>query len=242
MSIQMNETSRPSPAHTIQTGSSDLKASKSPAATAMLLPGVIIAICVLVEAIFQIANLGLIDHPRLRAEVLEYLAFWPGLLRSWQANYPLQPYAMFFSYGFLHGGLLHLLLNMVTLYSLSKAVIQRVGTVKFLALYTVAILGGAVGYWLLTSSLRPMVGASGALFGLAGAIVAWDYLDRYLFSEGLLPVLRTVLFLIGLNLALWWAMDGQLAWETHLGGFVAGWIMAMLLDPTGRPPPESDAQ
>lgn len=88
-----------------------------------------------------------------------------------------------------------------------------------------------------------MVGASGALFGLAGAIVAWDYLDRFLLSEGLWPVLRTVLFLVGLNIALWWAMGGQLAWETHLGGFVTGWVMAMLLDPRGRPmddPPPTD--
>ena len=37
-----------------------------------------------------------------------------------------------------------------------------------------------------------------------------------------------------LNLLLWWAMDGQLAWETHLGGFLAGWVMALLADPRPR--------
>lgn len=203
----------------------------------MAAPLVIIGLCVLVEGVLQLANLGLVDHPRLRASVVENLGFWPGLLGNWRPNYTGQPYLMFITYGFLHGGLLHLVLNMVTLYSLSRAVMQRVGTGKFLLLYAAAIIGGAIGYWLLTSSLTPMVGASGALFGLAGAIVAWDYLDRFLLSEGLWPVLRTVLFLIALNIALWWTMDGHLAWETHLGGFVIGWIMAMLLDPRGRPMP-----
>ncbi|MDD9718163.1 rhomboid family intramembrane serine protease [Dinoroseobacter sp. PD6] len=217
--------------------------ANSPAQVSMIAPLVIIGFCILVEGILQLANLGMIDHPRLRAEVVEYLGFWPGLLGTWRPNYAGQPYAMFFTYGFLHGGLLHLVLNMVTLYSLSRAVIDRVGSGKYLLLYAATIIGGAIGYWLLTSSLRPMVGASGALFGLAGAIVAWDYLDRFLLSEGLWPVLRTVLFLVGLNIALWWAMGGQLAWETHLGGFVTGWVMAMLLDPRGRPmddPPPTD--
>jgi membrane associated rhomboid family serine protease len=207
----------------------------------MAAPIAVIVLCVTVELLLQVANMGLIDRPRLRAEVVEYFGFWPGLLGSWRPNYSVQPYTMFLTYGFLHGGFIHLALNMATLYSLARAVIQRVGPTKFVLLYAGSILGGALGYWLLTSSLRPMVGASGALFGLAGAIVAWDYLDRFLLSEGLAPVLRTVLFLIALNLALWWAMDGQLAWETHLGGFVSGWVMAMLLDPRGRPRPEPPA-
>lgn len=201
----------------------------------MVVPIALIVICVSVELVLQLESFGLFDRPRLRAEVVEYFGFWPGILGTWQPNYSLQPYTMFLTYGFLHGGLLHLVLNMVTLYSLARAVVMRVGTAKFFLLYIGTILGGALGYWLLTSSLRPMVGASGALFGLAGAIVAWDYLDRFLLSEGLLPVARTVAFLVALNLALWWAMDGQLAWETHLGGFVSGWIMAMLVDPRGRP-------
>ena len=77
-----------------------------------------------------------------------------------------------------------------------------------------------------------------SLVGLAGAIVSWDYVDRFTIKVGLWPVLRAVLLLIALNVALWWAMDGLLAWQTHLGGFVAGWIVALLLDPTGRSGPE----
>ncbi|MEL7152048.1 MAG: rhomboid family intramembrane serine protease, partial [Pseudomonadota bacterium] len=149
-------------------------------------------------------------------------------------NYTLQPTAMFATYAFLHAGLWHLALNMVTLWSLASPVIARVGQVKFLTVYALSVLGGAVGYALLTTSFRPMVGASGALFGLAGALLAWDYLDRFLRDQGLWPVARAALLLIGLNIALYYAMGGVLAWQTHLGGFVAGWIAALLVDPRGR--------
>jgi membrane associated rhomboid family serine protease len=46
-------------------------------------------------------------------------------------------------------------------------------------------------------------------------------------------VAQAVLFLAGINLVLWWAMAGQLAWEAHLGGFVAGWVLGRLLDRPG---------
>ena len=128
----------------------------------------------------------------------------------------------------------HLIVNMITLGSLGPLVVNRVGSVKFLIIYLVAVFGGAVGYALLSDSFRPMVGASGALFGLAGAILAWEYIDRFTFSERLWPVLRAVAFLCVLNIVLYYAMDRLLAWEAHLGGFAAGWIAAMLVDPRSR--------
>ena len=110
---------------------------------------------------------------------MRYGGFWVGLLQSWTPNYPSQPYLMFLTYGFLHGGLLHLVVNMVTLWSLGHAVIDRVGTRGFVLLYAASLLGGAAGYALLASTLAPMVGASGALFGLAGGLLAWGYVDRF---------------------------------------------------------------
>ena len=95
-------------------------------------------------------------------------------------------------------------------------------------------MGGAAGYALLSDSFSPMVGASGALFGLAGAILAWDYVDRFALQDRLWPVARAVALLIALNVALYFAMGGMLAWEAHLGGFVAGWIAALLIDPVAR--------
>jgi membrane associated rhomboid family serine protease len=191
----------------------------------------LVAICAGVEAILLMADLGLLGDPRLRQKAYEWAGFWPGLLQGWRPNYPGQGAAMFATYGFLHGGPLHLAVNMVTLWSLGGAVLDRVGSWGFIVLYTASLLGGAAGFGLLAETFRPMVGASGALFGLAGGLLAWNYIDRFTFRESLWPVVRIVLFLVAMNVAMWWALDGQLAWETHLGGFVMGWITALLIDP-----------
>ena len=191
----------------------------------------LILLYVAIEAVLWLGDRGVIGIPRLRQTAYEYGGFWPGLLGSWKPNYPGQKWAMFLSYGFLHGGPWHLAVNMVTLWSLGRAVIDRVGGRGFAGLYGAAMLGGGVGFGLLAPDLRPMVGASGALFGLAGGLLAWTYVDRYTLRERMWPIGRAVLLLVGLNVVLWWAMDGQLAWQTHLGGFVAGWIAALLIDP-----------
>lgn len=195
---------------------------------------VLIGVCVAIEAILQLGDTDAFGIPRFRERVYEFGGFWPGLLDDWRPNYALQPWIMFLSYGFLHAGLWHLGLNMVTLFSLGRAVIGRISGWSFILLYTVSILGGGIGFALLSDSYRPMVGASGALFGLAGAILAWEYVDRFTLHERLWPVARAVLLLAALNLALYYAMDRLLAWEAHLGGFVAGWILALLIDPSPR--------
>ena len=203
-------------------------------ARGMFLLFTLIAISVVIEIVLQMGDLGLIGIPRFRELVYEYGGFWAGLLNDWRPNYPFQKWTMFLSYGFLHAGLMHLTLNMITLFSLGRIVIDRIGGAKFTLLYAVAILGGGIGFALLSNTYRPMVGASGALFGLAGAILAWEYVDRFSLQRRLWPVARAILFLVLLNVALYFAMDRLLAWEAHLGGFVAGWIMALLIDPRGR--------
>jgi len=101
-----------------------------------------------------------------------------------------------------------------------------------------AVLAGALIFGLLARSTQPMVGASGGLFGLAGAVLAWSYIDRFNAQLRLWPVAWMILFLIALNLVLWWAMDGLLAWQTHLGGFIGGWVAALLINPRPQQLPE----
>jgi len=194
----------------------------------------LIGTCTAIETTLTLADLGLLQQTRLRQAAYEWAGFWPGLLQGWRPNYPGQTVAMFFTYGFLHGGPVHLIVNMVTLWSLGLAVLDRVGPRGAAVLYCAALLGGAVGFGVISDTFRPMVGASGALFGLAGGLLAWNYVDRFTSREALWPVARIILFLIAMNVAMWWALDGQLAWETHLGGFIAGWITALLIDPRGR--------
>lgn len=191
----------------------------------------LLVICVAIELVLTAADFGLIATPRLRGLVYENAGFWPGLLRGWTPNYPGQSLLMFITYGFLHAGLVHLGVNMLTLVSLGIAIVAHVGQKRFAVIYAASLVGGALGFGLLADTLQPMVGASGALFGLAGAQVQWLYADRRARGDAIWPVVRIVLYLAGLNLVLWWAMNGHLAWQTHLGGFISGWIAARLLSP-----------
>ena len=196
----------------------------------------LLGICTTIELALLAADLGLIGLPRLRATAYEYGGFWPGLLQDWRPNYAAQPALMFVTHGFLHGGPLHLAVNMLTLASLGPLVAERTGEWRYLGLYVTSILGGAAGYAVLAPGLVPMVGASGALFGLAGAIVVAEFVERRALGEPLAPVARMIALLILLNAVLWWAMAGHLAWQAHLGGFLAGAAASLIL---GRDAPAS---
>lgn len=200
---------------------------RSPLSAALAPHGMLIAIlvaCVGIEAVLQGADFGLWGTPRWRAIAYQNGGFWRGLLDNWRPNYAAQPVTMFASYGFLHGGLAHLLVNMITLVSLGRSVTGRVGQWRFALIYALSLLGGAAGFAVLSVAVQPMVGASGALFGLVGALASWEYTTRQRAREGLGPVLRVIGLLVVLNIVMYWAMAGNLAWETHLGGFLAGWF------------------
>ena len=196
----------------------------------------LITICCVIEGALSLGDLGFIGFAHMRSLVYDYGAFWPGLLNNWTPNYAAQPYAMFVTYSFLHSGLVHLAVNMITLWSLGRAVLDRASQGSFVVVYVGASLGGAAVFAVLAPGLRPMVGASGSLFGLLGAILAWEYIDQYADRGDRWHVAKVVMLLAGLNLVLWWAMDGQLAWQAHFGGFITGWIAAFLI---GRKPLEN---
>ncbi len=195
----------------------------------------ILAICVFIEAMAQLSDHDLIAVRYFRQGVYYYGGFWPGLLGDWRPNYPAQPALMFLTYGFLHLSASHLFVNMCLLIILGSMVSERAGQWRYAAIYMISLLGGAVGFGFLTSGLVPMVGASGALFGLAGAVVAWEYIDRRREAEPLAPLAFFIAFFIALNVLHWWVMNGQLAWQTHMGGFLAGFAAAMYF---GRPRPD----
>ena len=194
----------------------------------------ILVLCALPELFFLAASGGIVDLPRARAMAYDSFGFWAGLLGNWQPNYVLQPYVMFLTYGFLHAGLLHFTVNMLALVSLGGPVAQAIGSRRFLVLYVLLLIAGALGFALWPDVGLPMVGASGALFGLAGLLLAWDLRYRLRAGRALGPVMRSLAVLMGMNLVLWLAMGGHLAWQTHLGGFFAGWAAAWFVQPNPR--------
>lgn len=195
----------------------------------------LVALCCVAESLLLLGDADIIQQVRLRSTVYENGAFWPGLWRDWRPNYIVQPYTMFVTYAFLHGNLTHLALNMITLVSLGRGVVERVGNRRFLAIYAASATGGAGTYAFLSSSGAPMVGASGALFGLAGALLAWIWEDSPTLRDSLASVGKVVALLIAINVVMYVGLDGRLAWETHLGGFIAGWIAGIALDRSDAP-------
>ncbi len=123
---------------------------------------------------------------------------------------------------FLHGGITHVLFNMWALYIFGPALEHRFGSVSFASLYLASGLGGSALYQAVGRDVFA-VGASGAIFGLMGALLASAYRQR--FSPAGRAVFSQLLLLLGINLALPLIVP-NIAWEAHVGGLVAGVVIA----------------
>lgn len=193
-----------------------------------------LAIPVAVELTLQASDADLIGSARWRAMAYQFGAFWPGLLDNWRPNYAAQPWTMFVSYLFLHTGLWHLAGNMMTFVMLFAGLKGRIGGRRLAVIYLASALGGAIGFAMLGTEYRPMVGSSGALFGL---VAAWRWQDWCPGNPGGFRAwmfLRDCAGLTLLNVLMWITEGGALAWEAHLGGFVAGFLtVALWLRPAG---------
>ncbi len=185
------------------------------------------AMLALPEAVLTGADLGLWGSVRWRPLAYAYGGFWAGLLHGWRPNFAAQPWTMFASYGFLHAGPLHLAGNLLALAWLARLLRPRLAMGRIVLVYAVAALAGAAMFGLLSRQVAPMVGASGAVFGLAGAwVVAEAREQRGRGRPWLGRAAAICLILAALNLLQWWAEAGRLAWQAHLGGFLAGAVLA----------------
>jgi len=119
---------------------------------------------------------------------------------------------------FLHANLTHVLFNMWALYLFGPALERRFGSVSFAAIYLAAGLSGGSLYHLF-GRLDPAVGASGAIFGLMGALLAATYRQRH--TPAGRAVFSQLMLLLLINLTLPFVIS-NIAWEAHLGGLVAG--------------------
>jgi membrane associated rhomboid family serine protease len=121
---------------------------------------------------------------------------------------------------FLHYGPLHLLLNMYSLYFAGSILEQVIGRWRFLLLYLGSGIAGSAGALLVTPN-SITVGASGAIFGILGALFV---LER----RGLLHSGGQIAGLIVLNLVFTFAVAG-ISIGGHLGGLVGGVVLMLLL-------------
>lgn len=156
------------------------------------------------------------------------------------------PLLTVFSSMFLHGGWLHLAGNMLYLWIFGDNIEDRLGSLRFLLFYlacgAAAVFAQAMPA---PESVVPMVGASGAISGVLGAYLLWFPRARVLVLVPFGFVLQAIRLPAVWVLGLWFLVqllsslaapegEGGVAFRAHLGGFVAGLLLAPLFL-LGRP-------
>lgn len=165
-----------------------------------------------INAIVLLLMLTLLTSP----ELANALAFNPqtALTRPWS----------FVTYMFVHGGLLHLAVNMWMLFLFGSAVESRMGSRGFLVFYLYCGVGAAIFSLALSGILHvgPFIGASGAILGVAVAFaIFWPDAEMLIFPLPIPLKARTlVIILIGLDVAMGLIYRGndQIAHVAHVGG------------------------
>jgi len=131
---------------------------------------------------------------------------------------------------FVHANIWHILANMVTLFFFGSFLCRLIGSRNFLITYFGGGILGSILYLLLGNPYTVAVGASGAIYALAGALVV------------MMPNLRVLLYFI-IPMPLWvvvlfffvlWSFIPGVAWQAHLGGIVFGLIMGFVFRGRGR--------
>lgn len=139
--------------------------------------------------------------------IFQTFAYAPFLTES-------EPWRMITS-AFLHSSnFMHIAFNMYALWILGNALEPAFGRIRFLAVYLVSALAGSVGVLLLSPIDTAVVGASGAVFGLFGALFV---VQRKRGGD-----VRQIVVLLLINAAIGFLPGVGIAWQAHLGGLIAG--------------------
>ena len=162
-------------------------------------------------------------------QVTSQVAFYPvlGAAEPWR----------FLTAAFAHAPsqILHILFNMYALWQIGQYLEPMLGRIRFAILYLVSAFGGSVGYLLLATPpttqaevtsghwLTPVVGASGAVFGLFGALLV---LNRHLGRSS-----GPMFGVLAINAVLGFVVPG-IAWQAHLGGLLTGVALAGVITAT----------
>ncbi len=128
---------------------------------------------------------------------------------------------------FVHANVLHYGFNAYALYIIGRDVERFSGPLRFTLVFLLAGLSGSVFSLLFNPS--PSVGASGAIFGLIGALAVFLYRHRHIFGERGRRNLQNVVIIAAINFLI--GLQGGIDNWAHLGGLVGGLILGWVLGP-----------
>ncbi|WP_180881438.1 rhomboid family intramembrane serine protease [Brucella sp. 191011898] len=212
------------------------------------IPGVVIALIGLCVAVYVYQNYILSE--RQDFEFMMNFALIPA--RFSMASGFVDPAVIFtfISYSFMHGSFAHIAVNMIWLAAFGSPLAGRIGAVRMILFWVfTSVVAGLTHYALHPESLSPLVGASGAISGMMGAAARYGfrrvgYGRRSEFAGPVLPIgltltLKPVLIFVGvwflINIVTGLYSTGgtdfsSIAWEAHIGGFIAGFFGIPLMD------------
>ncbi|MCR2824805.1 rhomboid family intramembrane serine protease [Microbacterium sp. zg.Y909] len=173
-------------------------------------PLVTYALIILTSITYVLAQL-----PVVGGYVSSYLAFNSAFVLPSPA---FQPWRLL-TVTLVHASLWHVALNMLALWALGRSLEPLLGRARFLALYLLSALGGSV----LVALLAPgtwVVGASGAVWGLLGAMFV---IGRHLGAN-----VTAIAVLLGLNLVITFLPGSGISWQAHIGGGLVGALVGMI--------------
>jgi membrane associated rhomboid family serine protease len=193
--------------------------------TLLWITGLLLAL----EGLFQLADNGWMGVD-LRSLAISYGAFWdflfpPGSVH--QALYPGQAYVMLVTHALLHAGTLHVVMNTVIFLALGKTLALRFG-INFGA------TSSGVMFGLLENTAAPMVGASGVVFAFLGLWLYCAREDQRRLGQQARSITSIMVGLVVVHILLHVFTGGMIAWQAHLGGFLAGFFVMPWLTMSGR--------
>ncbi len=125
---------------------------------------------------------------------------------------------------FLHGSIIHLLVNMYSLWIIGSQVETYMGKIKFLTIYLLsALMGGLFSIVFLKNGIS--IGASGAIFGLMGSLLYFGYHYRLYLSNALTTQIIPIILI---NLFLGFSISG-IDNACHIGGLIGGYLATMIV-------------
>ena len=156
----------------------------------------------------------------------------PLELAAWGANHlPLtleQPWRLLAA-TFLHGGILHLAFNMWALWDTGRLAERFYGNGQLLLIYLVAGLSGSMASLFFAARTGVSVGASGAIFGVVGCLLAAIFTKAHKLPPVLVRSMRSsMLTFVGFSLFMGFTA-GFIDNAAHLGGLAGGFVMGMVL-------------
>lgn len=126
----------------------------------------------------------------------------------------------------VHGSFIHVALNMLALLMIGRSLEPLLGRWRFLTLYVLSTIGGSVAVALIAPAI-PVVGASGAIFGLFGALIV---IGRHLGGN-----IAGIAVVLGINLVIGFIPGFNVSWQAHVGGLVTGLLVGFIYTRTRAP-------